>query len=85
VQATTPSIGSDYSAEQISSDPDAHLYLDSVARDVAAELNKLGGAKVILSTVTSSNAISAVLGGRGIDGKMIVVGASPEPIDVPPL
>jgi D-arabinose 1-dehydrogenase-like Zn-dependent alcohol dehydrogenase len=62
----------------------AHLYLDSIAQDVAAELNKLGGARVILSTVTSSKAMSAVLGGLGIDGKMIVVGATPEPIEVSP-
>jgi D-arabinose 1-dehydrogenase-like Zn-dependent alcohol dehydrogenase len=63
----------------------AHVYLDSVAQDVAAELNKLGGAKVILSTVTNSKAMSAVLGGLGVGGKMIVVGASPEPIEVSPL
>lgn len=63
----------------------AHVYLDSVARDVPAELNKLGGAKVILSTVTSSKAMSAVLGGLAVGGKMIVVGASPEPIEVSPL
>lgn len=62
----------------------AHVYLDSVAQDVAAELNKLGGAKVILATVTSSKAMSAVLGGLAVDGKMIVVGASPEPIEVSP-
>ena len=62
----------------------AHVYLDSVAQDVAAELNKLGGAKVILSTVTNSKAMSSVLGGLGVGGKMIVVGASPEPIEVSP-
>jgi D-arabinose 1-dehydrogenase-like Zn-dependent alcohol dehydrogenase len=63
----------------------AHHYLDSTSQDVAAELNKLGGARVILSTVTNSKAMSAVLGGLGTDGKMIVVGASPEPIEVSPL
>jgi D-arabinose 1-dehydrogenase-like Zn-dependent alcohol dehydrogenase len=62
----------------------AQVYLDSVAQDVAAELNKLGGAKVILSTVTNAKAMTAVLGGLGIDGKMIVVGAAPEPIEVSP-
>ena len=62
----------------------AQIYLDSVAQDVAAELNKLGGAKVILSTVTSAKAMTAVLGGLGVDGKMIVVGAAPEPIEVSP-
>ena len=63
----------------------AHVYLDSKSQDVAAELQKLGGAHVILSTVTNSEAMSAVLGGLGIDGKMMVVGASPEPIEVSPL
>jgi D-arabinose 1-dehydrogenase-like Zn-dependent alcohol dehydrogenase len=63
----------------------AHVYLDSVTQDVAAELNKLGGARVVLSTVTSAKAITAVLGGLGVDGKMIVVGAAPEPIEVSPL
>src|SRR5687768_359862 len=51
----------------------------------AAELNKLGGARLILSTVTNSQAMSAVLGGLAVDGKMIVVGASPDPIEVSPL
>jgi D-arabinose 1-dehydrogenase-like Zn-dependent alcohol dehydrogenase len=63
----------------------AHHYFDSTTQDVAAELNKLGGARVILSTVTKSQAMSAVLGGLAIDGKMIVVGASPDPVEVSPL
>ena len=62
----------------------AHHYLDSTTQDVAAELKKLGGARVILSTVTNSPAMSAVLGGLAVDGKMIVVGASPDPINVSP-
>lgn len=63
----------------------AHYYFDSTTQDVAAELTKLGGAHVILSTVTNSQAMSSVLGGLVIDGKMIVVGASPDPIEVSPL
>jgi D-arabinose 1-dehydrogenase-like Zn-dependent alcohol dehydrogenase len=62
----------------------AHHYLDSTTQDVAAELSKLGGAHVILSTVTSAPAMSAVLGGLAIGGKMIVVGATPDPIEVSP-
>jgi D-arabinose 1-dehydrogenase-like Zn-dependent alcohol dehydrogenase len=62
----------------------AHHYFDSVAVDVPAELQKLGGARIILSTVTSAKAMSAVLGGLGVDGRMIVVGATPEPIEVSP-
>src|SRR5580704_15018161 len=62
----------------------AHHYLDSTTQDVAAELSKLGGAHVILSTVTSAPAMSAALGGLAIGGKMIVVGATPDPIEVSP-
>jgi D-arabinose 1-dehydrogenase-like Zn-dependent alcohol dehydrogenase len=63
----------------------AHHYLDSTTQDVAAELGRLGGARVILSTVTNSKAMTAVLGGLGVDGKLIVVGASADPIEVSPL
>jgi D-arabinose 1-dehydrogenase-like Zn-dependent alcohol dehydrogenase len=45
---------------------------------------KLGGAKVILSTVTDSKTMTAALAGLDIDGKLLVVGASPEPIQVSP-
>src|SRR6202008_4126674 len=51
----------------------AHVYIDSKAQDVVAELKKLGGARVILSTVTNAKAMSAVLGGLAVDGRMIVV------------
>lgn len=63
----------------------AHHYIDSVSQDVPGTLNKLGSARVILSTVTSSKAISAAAGGLAVDGKMIVVGVSPEPIEISPL
>lgn len=61
----------------------AHHYIDSQAQDVAAELVKMGGAKVILATVTNSQAMSATLGGLGINGKLIVLGAPHEPLEVP--
>jgi D-arabinose 1-dehydrogenase-like Zn-dependent alcohol dehydrogenase len=62
----------------------ARQYIDSQAQDPAKELMKLGGAKVVLATATSGKALSAVLGGLGIDGKMIIVGAA-DPLEVPPL
>ena len=61
----------------------AWSYIDSKSQDPAAELLKLGGAKVILATVTSSQAMSAVLGGLGVNGKLIVIGAVAEPLVVP--
>jgi D-arabinose 1-dehydrogenase-like Zn-dependent alcohol dehydrogenase len=63
----------------------AQHYIDSLSKDVAAELVKLGGAKVVLATVTNSKAMSGVLGGLAIGGKLIVLGAGSEPIEVPPL
>lgn len=62
----------------------AHFYIDSQAQDPAAELAKLGGAKVILATVTNGDAMSAVQGGLGRNGTLMVVGAA-ESIQVSPL
>ncbi|HUI43217.1 MAG TPA: alcohol dehydrogenase [Terriglobia bacterium] len=63
----------------------ARHYIDSQAQNPAEELTKLGGAAVILSTVTSSQAMSAAVGGLGIGGQLIVLGAASEPIEVSPL
>jgi D-arabinose 1-dehydrogenase-like Zn-dependent alcohol dehydrogenase len=63
----------------------AHHYVDSEAQDPAEELKRLGGARVILATVTSGKAMTAVLGGLGIDGKLVVLGAAHEPLEVPPI
>lgn len=62
----------------------AHRYIDGEAQDAAKELAALGGAKVILSTVTSGKAMTPLIDGLGIDGTLLVVGASPEPIEVNP-
>ena len=62
----------------------ARLYIDSETQDAAKDLAALGGAKVILSTVTSAKAMTPLIDGLGIDGTLIVVGASPEPIEVNP-
>jgi D-arabinose 1-dehydrogenase-like Zn-dependent alcohol dehydrogenase len=61
----------------------AWRYIDSQAQDAAAELVKLGGAKVVLATVTNGKAMSAALGGLGVGGKLIVLGAPAEPLEVP--
>jgi D-arabinose 1-dehydrogenase-like Zn-dependent alcohol dehydrogenase len=62
----------------------AAAYLDSQAQDAAAELQKLGGAKVILATATSGEAMSAVQGGLAVNGTQLVVGAA-ESMTVSPL
>jgi len=63
----------------------AHIYIDSTAQNAADELTRLGGAKVILATVTDAKSMSSVIGGLGIDGKLVVLGASMDPIEVSPL
>lgn len=63
----------------------AHRYIDSTTSDVAAELTKLGGARVILATATDAKAMTAALGGLGIDGRLLVLGASTDPIEVSPI
>jgi alcohol dehydrogenase/propanol-preferring alcohol dehydrogenase len=61
----------------------AHHYLDSTAGDPGAALSKLGGADVILSTVTSAEAMAAVFSGLRPRGRLLVVGAARDPIGVP--
>jgi D-arabinose 1-dehydrogenase-like Zn-dependent alcohol dehydrogenase len=62
----------------------AHLYIDTTTQDPAAELQKLGGAQVILSTVTSAKALEWVIGGLAPAGKFIVVGAPDGDITISP-
>jgi len=63
----------------------AHVYIDSQATNAAQELQKLGGAKVILATAPSSKAMSDLIDGLGPHGKFMVVGATTDPIEVTPL
>lgn len=59
-------------------------YIDSLSQDPAAELQKIGGAKAILATATSSEAMSAVEGGLAVNGTMLVIGAV-GPLTVSPI
>jgi propanol-preferring alcohol dehydrogenase len=61
----------------------AQHYIDSQATDAAAELTRMGGARVILATVTSGKAMSAVLGGLAVGGKLVIVGVPADPLEVP--
>ena len=62
----------------------ARLYIDNRSQNAVKELNKLGGAKVILATVPSGKAMSEILGGLAVNGKLVIIGASDQPIEVPP-
>jgi D-arabinose 1-dehydrogenase-like Zn-dependent alcohol dehydrogenase len=63
----------------------AGVYIDTVSTNAAEALQKLGGAKVILATAPSSKAMSALIDGLGPNGKLMVIGAAFEPIEVTPV
>jgi D-arabinose 1-dehydrogenase-like Zn-dependent alcohol dehydrogenase len=60
----------------------AHIYIDSTTQDPAAELQKLGGAAVILSTLTNADALAVAVKGLGPNGKLIIVGVPEKPFEV---
>src|ERR1700741_2839882 len=63
----------------------ASVYIDSKATNAAQALQKLGGASVILATAPSSKAMSELIDGLGPNGRLVVVGAAFDPIEVTPL
>jgi D-arabinose 1-dehydrogenase-like Zn-dependent alcohol dehydrogenase len=63
----------------------AAVYVDSKATNAAEELQKLGGAQVIVATAPSSKAMSALIDGLGPNGKLMVIGATFDPIEVTPI
>lgn len=71
--------------ESLARDLGASHYIDSQASSPAEELTKLGGAKVVLATVTHGPAMSATLGGLSPRGRLMVLGAADGPIEAPAL
>ncbi|WP_137144264.1 alcohol dehydrogenase catalytic domain-containing protein [Mycolicibacterium sp. CR10] len=63
----------------------AHHYIDSTAQDVAAELQNLGGAAVVLATANNAAAMAATVGGLGPAGELVAVGVTPENLPISPL
>ena len=63
----------------------ASVYIDSKSTNAAEELQKLGGAKVILATAPNSKAMSELIDGLGPNGKLVVIGATFDPIEVAPV
>jgi D-arabinose 1-dehydrogenase-like Zn-dependent alcohol dehydrogenase len=70
--------------ESLARELGAKYYIDSQSQDPAVELRNLGGAKVILATVTDADAMAAVVGGLATNGTFMVIGASPS-LTVSPL
>jgi D-arabinose 1-dehydrogenase-like Zn-dependent alcohol dehydrogenase len=62
----------------------ADLYFDSNVMNAAEELQKLGGARVILATAPDSRAMTEMIGGLGLKGKLILIGVSSNPVEFAP-
>jgi len=62
----------------------AHDYIDSEANDPAQALQAMGGARAIIATVTSGDAMQAIVGGLGANGIMMLIGAA-GPITINPI
>jgi len=78
-------VGRGSSNEALAKKLGAHAYIDSGAADPAKELQRLGGAQAILATAPSGKAMSALIDGLAPNGKLIVIGASFDAIEVTPL
>ena len=78
----TVAIGRGRDKEPLARQLGAHDYIDAGAVDAAAELQKLGGARVILATAPSAAAISALVDGLSVDGTLLVPAAPTEPLTV---
>jgi len=63
----------------------ASVYIESKSTNAAEQLQKLGGAQAILATAPSSKAMSALIDGLGPNGKLMVIGATFDPIEVTPM
>lgn len=78
----TVAIGRNKDKEPLAKKLGAHHYIDSAASDPAQELQALGGARLILATAPDAKSMEALLGGLGPNGKLLVVGASADPMAV---
>ena len=78
----TVALGRGKDKEPLAKKLGAHHYIDSGSGDAAAELQKLGGARVILATAPNAEAISALVDGLSPDGKLLVPAAPNEPLAI---
>src|SRR6266487_3522990 len=78
----TVALGRGKDKEPLAKKLGAHHYVDSDVVDPVAELQKLGGARVILATAPSAKAISEVVGGLGVNGNLLVPAAPSEPLSI---
>jgi alcohol dehydrogenase, propanol-preferring len=78
----TVAIGRGGDKEKLAKDLGAHVYIDAAAEDAAAALQRMGGARAILATGTSGNAMGTLVSGLSARGKLIVVGVPQDQIQL---
>lgn len=78
----TVALGRGQDKEPLARNLGAHHYIDSNAVDTIAELQKLGGARVILATAPSAKAISAVVDGLSANGNLVIPAAPLDPLTI---
>src|SRR6266481_5123950 len=78
----TVAIGRGREKEKLAKDLGAHVYIDAAVDDAAAVLQRMGGARAILATGTSGNAMGSLVSGLATHGKLIVVGVPQDPIQL---
>src|ERR1700686_3910890 len=76
----TVAIGKGRDKEELAKDLGAHVYIDTAVKDAAAELQRMGGARAILATAPSGNAMGPLVSGLAVRGKLIVVGVPDDEI-----
>ena len=81
----TVAISHSDSKKDLAKELGAQHFINTGKEDPAKALQKLGGAKLVLATAPVSKAITAVIGGLGIDGKVLCVAATSEPVKVSPM
>jgi len=76
----TVAIGRGRDKEKLAKDLGAHVYIDSAVDDAAAVLQRMGGARAILATATSGDAMGPLVSGLAVRGKFIVLGVPSDEI-----
>jgi len=78
----TVAIGRGSEKEKLAKNLGAHEYVDTAVEDAAAALQRLGGARAVLATAPSGDAMGPLVSGLSTRGKLIVVGVPPEPMQL---
>lgn len=81
----TVAISGTRSKEKLARELGAHEFIAADEEDAAEALQKMGGARVLVATAPDAKLMGSVLEGLGRNGEMVIVGATPEPVPVPPL